>query len=177
MKHLSKQYDIEYPLKCLLRYPPEKSQYKEYISTKICSYYETNLRMLAKTNSKMTYLYVSLAGLRGRPHPALAGLITSKDVQNARVHLKMLAGDYFTYSVRAKQSGGSPYCRCCSTTFSNEDIFHIVVICEAYADIRKKLIPGYQDLCSKTKIPINFEAIANNENTLCQFILDPSSFN
>ena len=174
LKHLSKQYDIEDPLKCLLRDPPEKSQYKEYISTKICSYYETNLRMLAKTNSKMTYLNVSLAG---RPHPALAGLITSKDVQNARVHLKMLAGDYFTYSVRAKQSGGSPYCRCCSTTFSNEDIFHIVVICEAYADIRKKLIPGYQDLCSKTKIPINFEAIANNENTLCQFILDPSSFN
>ena len=83
----------------------------------------------------------------------------------------------FTYSVRAKQSGGSPYCRCCSTTFRNEDIFHIVIICEAYADIRKKLIPGYQDLCSKTKIPINFEAISSNEDTLCQFILDPSSFN
>ena len=128
-------YGIEDHLKCLKRDPPEKSPYKEYITTKICSYHETKLRSMAKTNSKMTYLNVSLAGLRGRPHPALSGLITSKDVQNARVHIKMLAGDYFTYSVRASQSGGSPYCRCCiSDTFRNEDIQHILVICEAYAE-------------------------------------------
>ena len=90
----------------------------------------------------------------------------------------MLAGDYFTYSVRASQSGGSPYCRCCiSDTFRNEDIRHILVICEAYADIRTKLIPEYRILCSLTKIPIDFDAISSQESDLCQFILDPSSFN
>ena len=178
MKHLSIKYNIEDPLTCLRRDPPEKSQYKEYVNTKISAYYENELRLSAKTNSKMTYLNISVAGLRGRPHPALSGQLTSKDVKNSRIHLKMLVGDYMTYSIRASQSGGSPHCRCCSSEPSkNEDLLHILTICNAYTDIRNRLIPEYQNLCLETRIPINFEDISSQDSILCQFILDPSSFN
>ena len=49
--NLAEKYDIEDPLSCLKRDPPEKVQFKEYIQTKICSYYEKSLRILAENNS------------------------------------------------------------------------------------------------------------------------------
>ena len=178
IQNLSQKYDLEDPLSCMKSDPPEKSIYKEYIHTKISAYYEKSLRTSAENNSKMTYLNVSLAGLRGRHHPALSGLLTTKEVKSARIHLKMLSGDYFTYSVRATQSGGSPHCRCClNPTPQNEDILHILVICDAYTDIRKRMIPEYQELCSQSKSKIEFEEICKQDKILCQFILDPASFN
>ena len=99
-------------------------------------------------------------------------------MKNARIHLKMLVGDYMTYSIRASQSGGSPHCRCCTTQPpENEDLLHVLIICSAYTDIRKRLIPEYQDLCLRTKIPLDFKAIFSDDEEFCQFILDPSSFN
>ena len=96
LMYLAEKYDIEDPLSCLKRDPPNKAEYKEYIKTKICAYHESNLRTSAITNSRMTYLNVSLTGLRGRAHPALSGLMTSTDVKNSRIHLKMLTGDCLT---------------------------------------------------------------------------------
>ena len=126
----------------------------------------------------MTYLNVSIAGLRGRHHPALSGLVTTRQVKSARIHLKMLTGDYFTYDIKANQSGGSPHCRCCSPqTPKNEDILHILTSCEAYAEIRKKLLPEYQNLCMESESKPCFNEISSQTDTLCQFILDPSSFN
>ena len=178
VRNLSEKYEIEDPLISLERDPPEKSQFKEFIQTKICVFYEKSLRDAAKTNSKMTYFNVNLTGLRGRYHPALTGLVTTKQVKNSRIHLKMLIGDYLTYSVKAAQSGGSPICRCCSPqTPENEDILHILTKCENYSDIRKRMLPGYQVLCLQTKTRLDFEAITCDAETLAQFILDPSSFN
>ena len=95
-----------------------------------------NLRTLAKNNSRMQYLNVSLSGLRGHHHPALTNIITTSEVQKCGIHLKMLAGDYFTYEMK---SGGSPHCRCCSTTPSPpENLEHILSKCEQYSDIRKR---------------------------------------
>ena len=125
----------------------------------------------------MTYLNVTLTGLRGRRHPALSDLITSLDVKNSRIHLKILAGDFFTYDVKANHSGGSPHCRCCPTPSPNEDILHILTICVAYADIRKKFFPQYQNLCLKSKSKVLFQDISSDNATLCQFILDPAIFN
>ena len=108
MKHLSIKYNIEDPLTCLRRDPPEKSQYKEYINTKISAYYESELRLSAKTNSKMTYLNISVAGLRGRPHPALSGQLTSKDVKNSRIHLKCWLVIIWLTVLEPVSQGGPP---------------------------------------------------------------------
>ena len=178
IKHLATKYDIEDPLLSLNRDPPEKSQYKELIKTKICAYHEKSLRLLAENNSKMTYLNVSLTSLRGRHHPALSGLIQTLDVKNSRIHLKMLGGDYLTYSIKANQSGGSPNCRCCSPLVpQREEIEHILAVCSAYSDIRKRMIPEFQMLCQQTQLKIDFQEINSQMNILTQFILDPSSLN
>ena len=121
---------------------------------------------------------MNLIGLRGRPHPALLGLVTTKQVKNSRIHLKMLTGDYLTYSVKATQSGGSPSCRCCSPqTPEKEDISHILVKCSKYSDIRKRMLPDYQVVCIQSKTRIDFNAVICNSNVLTQLTLDPSSFN
>ena len=42
----------------------------------------------------------------------------------------MLSGDYLTYSIKAKQSGGSPRCRLCPSELDEaEDINHIMHWC------------------------------------------------
>ena len=126
----------------------------------------------------MIYLNVSLTGLRGRHHPALSGLLTTKQVSQARIHLKMLAGDYFTYSVRSRQSGGSPNHRSCTPLEPmEEDISHILAVCEKYSDIRDRMLPEFQTLCLQAKSSVKFEEMRSQFNTLTQFILDPSSFN
>ena len=114
LRHLCQKYELTDPLEWLRLDPPSKSTFKENILTTISAHHERGLRSLAENNSKMGYLNVSLSGLRGRHHPALANIITTYEVQKCRIHLKMLAGDFFTYEVKADQSGGSPYCRCCS---------------------------------------------------------------
>ena len=144
-------YGLDDPLECLKFDPPSKSAYKELVRTKICAYYEQNLRDLAENNSQMTYLNVSLSGLNGRHHPALSDIVTTTEVQKSRIHLKMLAGDYFTYGVKANQSGGSPQCRCCPSPSPDENISHILTVSVAYVAIRNRMIPEFGKLCNKTK--------------------------
>ena len=178
LRYLSFKYGLLDPLECLKVDPPPKSHFKEHVQTKICAYYENKLRTNADNNSLMEYLNVSLTGLRGRHHPALSGIITTQEVQKSRIHLKMLAGNYFTYEIKSIQSGGSPHCRCCvSSTPANENLIHILTICDAYSDIRDRIMIEYQDLCNQTKNAISFQDIFSEGKTLCQFILDPASFN
>ena len=128
-----------------------KSVYKENILTKISAYYEQSLRENAAKNSKKLFLNVSLSGLRDRHHPALAGIITTQEVQKSRIHIKMLAGDYFTYEIKSDQSGGSPHCRCFPTPSPVENLQHILTTCSAYSDIRTRIVQEYEELCSQTK--------------------------
>ena len=90
----------------------------------------------------------------------------------------MLAGDYFTYEVKSNQSGGSPHCRCCPTPSPPvEDLEHILTSCDAYSDVRERILVEYQQICSKSKSNISFQQIYSESKTFCQFILDPASFN
>ena len=89
----------------------------------------------------------------------------------------MLAGDYFTYDVKANHSGGSPNCRCCPTPSPNENLIHMLTSCGAYADITQKMFPEYKNVCDQSKSRILFQEISSENITLCQFILDPASFN
>jgi hypothetical protein len=141
------KYGLKDPLECLKSDPPSKSQYKENILTKMCAYYEKNLRTKAESNSLMQYLNVSLTGLRGRHHPALAYTIATQEVQKSRIHLKMLAGDYLTYEVKSNQSGGSPHCRCCSLSSPvTESLEHILTVCDLYSDIREIINSEFSNL-------------------------------
>ena len=178
IRYLSLEYDLPDPLECFRYDPPSKSEYKELIQTKVCVYYENELRTKTENNSCMLYLNVSLTGLRGKRHPALSGIITTHEVRKSRIHIKMLVGDYLTYETKANQSGGSPYCRCCSTTDSNiEDLKHILTECDSYLGIRERMMPEFSHVCKTSKSKVNFDEIYMENKTLCQFILDPSSFN
>ena len=132
---------------------------------------------MAKTNSRMKYLNVSLSGLRGRHHPALNNIITTLDVKKSRIHLKMLAGDYLTYEVKANQSGGSAHCRCCPLPSPTENLAHILKSCVAYCDIRQRVSSEYEQLCQEAMFSIPYKQIVTDDETFCQFVLDPASFN
>ena len=58
-----------------------------------------------------------------------------------------------------------------------EDISHILAICQQYSDIRNRMLPEFKALCLQAQSNIEFEEIRSQFNTLTQFILDPSSFN
>ena len=176
LRHLSRKYGLEDPLDCLARDPPTKSFYKEYIATKITAYYENMLRQSANKNSLMTYLNVSTTGLRGRHHPALSNMITTCEVKLSRPHVKLLAGNYLTYKIKADQSGGSARCRIC-TSGSDESVSHVISTCQSLSDQRQKVLEDFHTLCKATKNKINFEEIVKSDDILCQFILDPTSLN
>ena len=89
-------YDIEDPSICLTQIPPTKSQYKEYILTKITSFHENELRLTAKNSTSLKYFNVSLLGLRGRVHPALLYVTDPEEVKKMRVHIKFLIGNCAT---------------------------------------------------------------------------------
>ena len=146
------------------------------IATKITSYFENCLRRSAGENSLMDYLNVSTVGLRGRHHPALSNLVTTRDVKKARPHLKFLAGNYLTYQIKANQSGGSSRCRIC-TSGEDETISHVISVCSVMSEERERIFTEFRCLAIKTKNSINFDEILSNPKQLCQFILDPTSLN
>ena len=174
LKFLSEKYGLEDPLNCLKKDPPSKSIYKETIRTKITAYYELELRESAKTNSRMQYFNVNLLSLRGKPHYSLSNILTTQDVLKCRPHLKMLSGDYLTYEVKSKQSGGSCLCRCCESSLT-ESILHLITQCDAYKEIRTKIMKQFHDILNRTGF--NFKEILDNNERLTQFILDPTSMN
>ena len=177
LRHLCQKYELKDPLKCLESDPPSKSSYKTDVNIRIQTYHEKTLRIQAENNSAMQYLNTSLYGLNGRCHPALANLVTSHQVKKARIHLKMLAGNFLTYEMKSNQSGGSSHCRCCVPPSPSENLEHIISVCNAYSDIRKRMIVEYTILCSMAKSSISWPDIVSDKNTFCQFVLDPASFN
>ena len=177
LRHLCQKYELKDPLKCLESDPPSKSSYKTDVNIRIQTYHEKTLRIQAENNSVMQYLNTSLYGLNGRCHPALANLVTSHQVKKARIHLKMLAGNFLTYEMKSNQSGGSSHCRCCVPPSPSENLEHIISVCNAYSDIRKRMIAEYTILCSMAKSSISWPDIVSDKNTFCQFVLDPASFN
>ena len=83
---------LEDPSQYLKRDPPKKSEFRELNLTSISSYYESELRAQARSNSRMQFLNVSLLSLRGRLHPALQNKKTTYDVKKAALTLKCSLG-------------------------------------------------------------------------------------
>ena len=147
----------------------EPGQCKSYVEVRIKALHENELRR----KSDMKYLNVSLHGLSGRHHPALSGLVTTQDVNKSRCVIKMLIEDYYTYQMKSEQSGGSPNCCLCP----DEKPEDILTFCSSYSDIRIRILEEYSYLCLQNSSDINFSELISDSKTLCQFILDPSSFN
>ena len=70
----------------------------------------------------------------------------------------MLAGDYLTYEVKSNQSGGSSSCRSCDSPSPIENMAHILTTCEAYSDIKQRMMPELDDLCSQSKSNVDFSS-------------------
>ena len=176
LRHISKMYHLEDPLLLLQTKPPEKSTFKELITTKITSFHEHEMKVKANNNSLMKYMNVNLSSLRGRHHPCLKNVITSTDVKRLRPYTKFLSGDYLTSERKYQESGqGNPICKICKK--ENESITHIIALCLEYSDIRKRILQEYSDICIFTQNCINFDSIKTDPDILTQFILDPTSFN
>ena len=94
----------------------------------------------------------------------------------------MLAGNFLTFEVKSKQSGGSPHCRSCaplspSVSTPPETLVHMLTKCGAYRDIRSRIEDEYLFLCTLSKSKISWQLIISDDDTFCQFVLDPTSFN
>ena len=176
IKSLSAMYGMEDPAKLISQPPPSKSEFRNIVHTKITVYHEKKLRAAAITNSKMTYLNVSLKGLNGRPHPALSGIITTQSVKKSRAHIKMLTDDLYTYEKKSKYQGGSSQCMICSSE-NTEDLVHILTACKTYQDTRLRILLQMEIICLRAKSEINFKTIKCNQIILTQFILDCTSIN
>ena len=179
--NLAELYEIEDPLETMKKVLPSKIEYSRNVLIKITAYHEKLLRMKSSTNSKMSYLNISLNGLNGRCHPALHGIKTTKNVQSMRPHIKMLSGDYYTYKLRSEYLGGTPYCRLCleppSKTEKIEDLEHILTECGSYTEVRKRILCEMEEICAHSKTQLDFKLILKNPAQLTQFILDCCSLN
>jgi hypothetical protein len=176
LKFLSDKYEMWDPVACLNRDPPSKSEYREYVLTRITAHYEQQLREIASNNSCMDFLNVSLSGLRGKHHPAITNIKTTEDVLKMRPHLKMLCGNLLTYGMKFEQTGlGSPHCRLCDSEY--ESLSHIVASCLSFNDIRRKILNEFDQLLLQCKNNLNVQHFKNSEETLTQFVLEPTSMN
>ena len=94
-----------------------------------------------------------------------------------RPHIKMLSGNYLTFEVKSRQSGGSDQCRLCwndvTATGEIESLEHLIAQCVKLEDLRKRITTTMTNICQQAEIPIDLNELSSNE--FCQFILDPSS--
>ena len=167
-------YLMEDPMICLTRDPPSKSEYKSYVRTKIYSYHERELRQKSLNNSCMKYFNVGALGLTGRIHPSISNIQNTSDVQKMRIHTKMLVGNYYTYVMKARQSGGSSRCRQCDNG-EEDDICHILL--SHMSPPRTRILEQISQLCDLSYSELNFNELKKCKETLVQFILDPTSLN
>ena len=135
----------------------------------------------------MTFLNIQLLGLGGSHHPALPGLHLTRDVERLRPHLKMLTGDYLTYSRIAEDRGmGDSSCRLCRGSCAPQSappdtITHILTECKGTAEVRKRILPEPLNALLHAKpnhLYLTYPpSLLTLDTTFVQFILDCKSFN
>ena len=97
---------------------------------------------------------MQLAGLTGRHHPALSAIYTTRDVERLRSHIKMLSGDYLTYSRVTQDSrseNADPSFRICRSAHKQqsvppESVDHILTECIGTPEVRERLFPELLNL-------------------------------
>ena len=181
LRLLFQMYNLPDPLGLLNSQLMPKQSYKTLINTAIIAFHEKKWRVKAKNNSKLVFLNVQVSGLAGRPHPALSGILTTRDVQRSRVHIKMLSGDYPCYSHLGYDQNQPTHCRLCLAVHPNkpppeENMVHLLAMCRGTSDIRSPFISNLLNTVS-LYFPENELLVHTNHTHLTQFILDPTSLN
>ena len=174
-------YNLPDPLALLQGPLWPKQRWKDHTRAAVTSYHERQLREKARTNHKLEFLNVQTLGLSGKPHPTLTWIITTQDVVKARIHTKMLAGDYMCYDTLSKDRGSDPQCRLCLADCTPhpapaETMTHLVAVCRATENTRTRILPDLLNIVAKY-FPSNNILKEINHSTLTQFVLDPTSFN
>ena len=185
VRHLARLYGLPDPLCLLDKPPPAKSSWKEDVNTAITAYHERELRELAEENSKMKWFNVSMLSLQGKSHHLLQDVVTAHEVKKLRCQLKMLCGDFYCYSIKAENNGGSPHCRLCLAPV--EDLPHVLTTCSAMEEARQAIVrdleiiltiqPSESELYAKVLTNEEFNQLVTSEDLFTQFLVDPTSFN
>ena len=144
--NLFKLYELPCPLSLLSQPVWSKDSWKTFYLTKIRVHHERVLRNKATSNSKMGWLNVELCGLNGHTHPILHNITTTRQVEQARIQIKMLSGDYLTLDRLVKdRRSGDPSCRLCPqdqlAPIPPETLPHLLTQCRGTADIRERIFP------------------------------------
>ena len=87
----------------------------------------------------------------------------------------MLSGNYITFELKSKQSGGSPFCQICESKTEPETLEHLIAKCEGVSDIRMRIMNSMTKICQDAGLKIDLSLFSSQQ--LTQFILDPSSNN
>ena len=174
-------YNLPDPLRLLNSQLMTKESWKTIVNTAILTFHEKKWRVKAKNNSKLGFLNVQISSLTGRPHPILTGILTTRDVQRSRVHIKMLSGDYPCYSYLAYDQNQSPHCRLCLSVHPHkpppeENMTHLLAICRVTSDVRSPYTSNLLNTVSQY-FPRNELLVFPNHKHSAQFILDPTSLN
>ena len=98
---ICEKYDLPPPLALLQTPAWSKSDWNTLVKTRVTVWHERALRLQSLSNSKMEHFNVQLYGLSGRCHPALLGIMTTRDAKKLRLHIKFLSGDFLTNERRA----------------------------------------------------------------------------
>ena len=102
-------------------------------------------------------------------------------MQRSRIHIKMLSGDYPSFSNLSHGNQQQSYCRLCHSLCPHqqspeENIVHILTQCKGTWNERTQHIPNLLNMVSST-FPDNEILSHTNHRHLTQFILDPTSLN
>ena len=174
------KYNLPDPLTLLASPPWPKEKWKQYTGTAVTCYHEKALRQKCSKNVKLKYFNVHAVSLTGTPHPIITWLATTRDVEIARPHIKMLAGDYPCFSYLGHDRGTDPHCRLCSCMSfqqpAEEDLMHILTRCRATAETRSRILPDLLNLLAQYH-PNHGLLLQHAHSTLTQFILDCTSLN
>ena len=181
LRLLFKMYSLPDPLTLLSSQVMPKQRWKMLTKTAVTAFHELKWRLKAKANSKLRFFNVQTLGLSGRPHPVLSGIVTTRDVQRSRVHIKMLSGDYPSFYNLSHGSYQQSYCRLCHSLCPHqqppeEDIVHILTLCKGTWNERSHHIPNLLNVVS-SHFPDNEILSHTSHRHLTQFILDPTSLN
>jgi hypothetical protein len=180
LRHICKVYNMKDPFVLLQEVAWPQETWKAYTKTLVTSYYEKKLRQDASTNSRMSLLNISLAGLTGKAHHVLEDVFSTDDVTKLRIHIKMLCQDYVTHGMLAKQSADrgvhsvSGHCRACPYG-EWDDIRHILTECDATSCARVALFPKIEEILRDVEPGLNWPNLKDDKANLTLFIVDPAS--
>ena len=149
--------------------PPAKLKWKATLRQHMTSFVANQLKSDAGKRSTLRYLNTNICGV-GCLHPSLASVSNSpRDIIRSGAKVRLLLGQYRLQSDIAKQSGGSPTCRCCKQ--GPEDLFHIFFICPPLRDLFLNFMLRVRDTIHVAE---TWSYVQQSRENILQLIIDSS---